>query len=434
MYSQFRANPEVEFPKCKELDEISSLVHTTISYPNSFINPKDYDNPVVNYDVHLAITLENSSASRYRFELENTQVSTDVGWVLEEISNKQTLTIQKPVRELFIPSLMEKLIVEFESPQKRTKVTRNYLKLQELFAKIGGFFNAINIICNILLYDYIMFKFRVHYSRFALTEDEFKNPEKEIDSFLKIKRSKTKTKIKDNLLGSKKENPQNENINVESKEDKDPDNPNNKNNESETPIKNNESPSRNMLEKMSDLSPNKKLIQAPQNQYNNSNMRNNSENNNKDENKMSMFMKKKTLNNNQIELKQMNKENSINNPSNNPQNQENHNKSQVLHDNYLTHFRTIDIIKVNEKISDSSNLDSIKEVDSLSYVTYVLNRMCSCVYSAETKNHAVKVFISEKTRSKYSFESYLNNYRKFNVFEGYLKSEELKEKDDRENN
>eukprot|EP00340_Litonotus_pictus_P001051 CAMPEP_0170515818 /NCGR_PEP_ID=MMETSP0209-20121228/2220_1 /TAXON_ID=665100 ORGANISM="Litonotus pictus, Strain P1" /NCGR_SAMPLE_ID=MMETSP0209 /ASSEMBLY_ACC=CAM_ASM_000301 /LENGTH=480 /DNA_ID=CAMNT_0010800495 /DNA_START=189 /DNA_END=1632 /DNA_ORIENTATION=+ len=177
IYNPTIKNKETLFPKCKKPDITNTKIYASLNYMNSFFDSKNYTHPVVYYPVTDVITLQDGSAVKLSMELQNAKVSTDVGWILEE-ENEIEVIMTKPTKELFNPSRKEKLQIELGVPLRRTNIIRNYLKLQELFAKIGGLFNAVNILCHILLYDYIRFKYRVHYSRFALTEEDFIEPEK----------------------------------------------------------------------------------------------------------------------------------------------------------------------------------------------------------------------------------------------------------------
>eukprot|EP00340_Litonotus_pictus_P001420 CAMPEP_0170527210 /NCGR_PEP_ID=MMETSP0209-20121228/12674_1 /TAXON_ID=665100 ORGANISM="Litonotus pictus, Strain P1" /NCGR_SAMPLE_ID=MMETSP0209 /ASSEMBLY_ACC=CAM_ASM_000301 /LENGTH=587 /DNA_ID=CAMNT_0010817585 /DNA_START=53 /DNA_END=1812 /DNA_ORIENTATION=- len=444
LYINAVENQDFELPPCKPLTFTTQLIHVSMTYINSFIDPKNYTNPIVNYQETATFTMENGSAYRYRFELKKTLISTDVGWMLEEKSDQEALTLNKPAKELFIPSLYEKLTIELDVPLKRGKVTRNYLKLQELFAKIGGLFNAVNIICHVLLYDYIRFKYRVYYSRFGLTEEDFNDSQTNKDSKqnmgIKLNK-KTSVKIVDEMIerqGSRNKKgsiPQQNSIN--NKVDETPFQlshniqPHIENKEAE---KKQKSPpmnpdqnelSNNMLlqpkiKESPSMFPERNLKANKEETYNinivNNNFSSNSEINVKDEQKYfrTESMSKKNLS----EMKKQQKESQNNSPVKSPLNNnfaESPSQSKVLNNNFVVISKALDIVKVNDKIAGSSKVESIKAIDKVNYSTYVLNRACFCCYSQETKNKAVNILISDYTKGRYSFRNYLINNRKFNV-------------------
>eukprot|EP00340_Litonotus_pictus_P009956 CAMPEP_0170531486 /NCGR_PEP_ID=MMETSP0209-20121228/62279_1 /TAXON_ID=665100 ORGANISM="Litonotus pictus, Strain P1" /NCGR_SAMPLE_ID=MMETSP0209 /ASSEMBLY_ACC=CAM_ASM_000301 /LENGTH=269 /DNA_ID=CAMNT_0010826179 /DNA_START=114 /DNA_END=920 /DNA_ORIENTATION=- len=59
-----------------------------------------------------------------------------------------------------------------DAPTLRTKTLRNYLKVQELFARVGGLANAFMITVKILTYHFMKFKFYffVHENSFAVAQ------------------------------------------------------------------------------------------------------------------------------------------------------------------------------------------------------------------------------------------------------------------------
>eukprot|EP00340_Litonotus_pictus_P012184 CAMPEP_0170539682 /NCGR_PEP_ID=MMETSP0209-20121228/104109_1 /TAXON_ID=665100 ORGANISM="Litonotus pictus, Strain P1" /NCGR_SAMPLE_ID=MMETSP0209 /ASSEMBLY_ACC=CAM_ASM_000301 /LENGTH=487 /DNA_ID=CAMNT_0010841727 /DNA_START=263 /DNA_END=1727 /DNA_ORIENTATION=- len=201
-------------PQAQEKIQLTSV---SVSYMNSFLNPKNYSDPVVYYEDTQSIVLDGSFGKDYRLELISNTMFSDNGWVLESIKETEVFSLDS-TRDTVETSLGSKLSLILSAPYKKKRTTRSYLKAQELFAKIGGLFNAVNIICQILLYDYIRFKYRIHYSRFALGKvDEESSKEnlssKEIKQVFQLKSNnktgfslgiKEKSEMKDNKETIKK--------------------------------------------------------------------------------------------------------------------------------------------------------------------------------------------------------------------------------------
>lgn len=59
--------------------------------------------------------------------------------------------------------------ITFESPNIREIEKRSYMKVQDLFAKVGGIINAIFIIINILFYDYLRFIFKKDIANYLIS-------------------------------------------------------------------------------------------------------------------------------------------------------------------------------------------------------------------------------------------------------------------------
>jgi hypothetical protein len=117
--------------------------------------------------------------------LEESLLVSDVGWILEDYNNKNFVKLRDIQEETLVSSSRKeffKLILEVM--KTREKTVRYYMKVQELFAKIGGLINAMLIIVNILIYDYIKFKYRQFYSQILIKniDDIMKSNSKNFDT------------------------------------------------------------------------------------------------------------------------------------------------------------------------------------------------------------------------------------------------------------
>jgi len=117
------------------------------------------------YTSHLE-TLEKGLYKNLKFSILNDILISDIGWILENYKETEFCKVQKFTKDTFLSNSNERINVIFEAQKMRKVTKRQYLKLQELFAKLGGLFNAFTIIIEILIYDYTRFKFKVHYSKF----------------------------------------------------------------------------------------------------------------------------------------------------------------------------------------------------------------------------------------------------------------------------
>eukprot|EP00340_Litonotus_pictus_P000315 CAMPEP_0170526276 /NCGR_PEP_ID=MMETSP0209-20121228/11730_1 /TAXON_ID=665100 ORGANISM="Litonotus pictus, Strain P1" /NCGR_SAMPLE_ID=MMETSP0209 /ASSEMBLY_ACC=CAM_ASM_000301 /LENGTH=388 /DNA_ID=CAMNT_0010816025 /DNA_START=30 /DNA_END=1193 /DNA_ORIENTATION=+ len=388
------------------------MIYASINYMDSFVNAKNYSTPIVYYPVNEIFKLDLGTAIRLFFNLKTTKVHTDFGWILEEVFEVEAITTT-PTKELFKPLNHEKMELRFGAPLRRTKVIRNYLKLQELFAKIGGLFNAVNIVCHVLLYDYILFKYRVHYSRFALSEEDFIEPKQSNPPEYSLADLITNNKKEPNLNLIKS---QCEDMNKkEDQEDNDPP----------------KIPSGDAQINKRKISPQKKQSSAlnlpPQNTQGNLIINPNLKR--EDLNSSPKLLKEskvkeikpneeKSLNSNcsmvessknklrskKAELDNLNRkqEESENQEMKEKEEEENPNENKTLKNNFFNKTKTLDILKVSNRLTESSKLDSIKDIEEVSYSTYLFNRICFFCYSSGSKSQAVRILVSEKTRSRYS--------------------------------
>eukprot|EP00340_Litonotus_pictus_P002491 CAMPEP_0170519090 /NCGR_PEP_ID=MMETSP0209-20121228/4624_1 /TAXON_ID=665100 ORGANISM="Litonotus pictus, Strain P1" /NCGR_SAMPLE_ID=MMETSP0209 /ASSEMBLY_ACC=CAM_ASM_000301 /LENGTH=596 /DNA_ID=CAMNT_0010804885 /DNA_START=116 /DNA_END=1906 /DNA_ORIENTATION=+ len=444
-------NKERKFPKCKEPTILNKVVHTTVNYMNSFTDPGNYTHPVVYFPVNDPLTLAVGSALRLSYYLKRSMVVTDIGWILEEIAEEEVITLDAPLKELYI-HFVQKLHMQVGVPQRRTKLVRNYLKVQELFAKIGGLFNAVSIICHVILYDYINFSYRIYYSKFALTNEDFQDESSEKEKEIKIGNNMVKLKVKpsqqiNDLLNAHKrpENPNerkvslglgNTNKNDEGETPIDPNIPVNNQN-SEFPILNNRNNTVNQAQTVKDTHSSYQLLNNnPSNQAKGPNDTSNNGFSNNSNVPFSMFknnlIKKKDKRPEEREREEEAKkrdsmeERPERNNNRTPEErveQENLNNNSAMKNNFLMKSKTFDIVKVSSKFSQSNKLESFKEIDKLSYWTYFLNRTFACCYTPESLSKEVVLLQSLKVMKRYSFENYLNNNRKFMLFEKELQEE-----------
>jgi hypothetical protein len=150
-------------------------MYVAVSYYNSFFNPKSYDDPVYYYqDIYTKQVATGLVYDTY-IRLSKDEFISDNGWILESNQKSNAIKVES-MKEDTYPPYFERLIrIIFEVSKKKESVSRSYMKVQELFAKVGGLFNACNIIFNLILYDYILFKFRVNYLNPAMGELRIKN-------------------------------------------------------------------------------------------------------------------------------------------------------------------------------------------------------------------------------------------------------------------
>jgi hypothetical protein len=91
----------------------------------------------------------------------------DNGWILEDKKIETFTTLASIKSEinsvpLDLQQFGEIYWITIEVPNLVSIYNRTFLKVQELFANIGGFVSAITILCNIILYGYVNFAFTRH--------------------------------------------------------------------------------------------------------------------------------------------------------------------------------------------------------------------------------------------------------------------------------
>ena len=138
-----------------------------INYINSFVDVNDLQNPVSTDWETLNIQLSPYYYKRGYMRFTTNNIITDYGYILEDKRDVNFTTLQS-----FVPDDMLMLTnidscaecdgplifsLTLESPKLRTSVLRVYMKMQDLFAKIGGMTNAVLICSKIISYHYLRF-------------------------------------------------------------------------------------------------------------------------------------------------------------------------------------------------------------------------------------------------------------------------------------
>jgi hypothetical protein len=142
---------------------INSQLAISISYIDNFVDGTNYTNPVQSYIIREVYLMSKSLCKILTLYFTNNEFVSDGGWLLDDI--KQINYIQYSDRVLHSNMSKESgnLIYQayFTSSRIRIKDKRVYLKIQELFARIGGIVNGFLILMTILSHNYLRFKYLI---------------------------------------------------------------------------------------------------------------------------------------------------------------------------------------------------------------------------------------------------------------------------------
>ena len=147
-------NPNLEI--CPDnMDIVEAESYIQFFYIESYVDSNDYHNPIKYYINSVNQQMSQGFLKRNFIRFANNEYTADNGWMLEEkiVHNFINLdSIKLEINGQAIDDMQKGEIywITIESPQLKTSYFRNYLKIQELFAKIGGLINAIMIIVKYL--------------------------------------------------------------------------------------------------------------------------------------------------------------------------------------------------------------------------------------------------------------------------------------------
>lgn len=159
-----------------ERNEIMNDLYISIFYVAAYIDSSTYDNPINYYMNTISQKLSEGLLQRYFIDIEKLNFISHNGWLLEDkqytIVNKlKSMTID--VSTAYYGNLYW---ITLSSPKIRTKIERTYMKVQDMLAKIGGFFNALYISILIISKNFINFSFiKYIYNHFCVEDYKIDN-------------------------------------------------------------------------------------------------------------------------------------------------------------------------------------------------------------------------------------------------------------------
>lgn len=168
-------------------------------YINSIVDSSNFTNPVSYYIESKLIQVSAALSKRLTLSLRQNVLESDNGWILSDVFTFSFNSIAE-IRFDANWNNTQIMAVGIESKNVKVRLNRSYLKVQELFAKIGGLFNALTIFASIISYNYRRFK----YILFIIRNSEQLN-------HVMPDRSKKIDEVKiNNLVGGEKDQVKNE--------------------------------------------------------------------------------------------------------------------------------------------------------------------------------------------------------------------------------
>lgn len=142
-----------------DLDNIISKFDVKLTYLNSYINPKNFTEPIVYYVESMYLHFSDGFSKKLYLKFTRDLFISDNGWILENYKKINYIALRSQINDLDKDDEGELYQIILESPFIRTQYDRNYIKIQEVFAKIGGLFSGLNLFAYIVLYNYTKFKY-----------------------------------------------------------------------------------------------------------------------------------------------------------------------------------------------------------------------------------------------------------------------------------
>ena len=162
--------------KCPiDLTEKLSNFYVLTNFIDTFHDSYNYTYPVQYYEFSSTLQASNKIRKRQYFRFNNSKYLTDNGWILENTIQYNYIILQDIKYDIGPLSEINSIFIEitFESPKIREITTRNYLKIQELIAKVGGVVKGLHIFASIFTYMYFQYSYRIHIIKLSYLGSNF---------------------------------------------------------------------------------------------------------------------------------------------------------------------------------------------------------------------------------------------------------------------
>ena len=175
----------------KDLNQILSNFYVTITFIDSYFDSNNQTNPIQFYENTITQQISNKFNKRQYLRFNNNKYSSDNGWIWQNIVEYHYTSLQNikidinPINEAS-PTIFD---ITLESPKISETTKRNYLKIQELFAKVGGLVKGLHIVAGLFTKLYFSYCYRINLINLSVNRNvELKDGNQECkDSDMNIK-------------------------------------------------------------------------------------------------------------------------------------------------------------------------------------------------------------------------------------------------------
>ena len=182
--SFFPCNPEK-----RHCDPNSDLFLKSFNFnlavQNSYVDTNNYEEPIRYHIDNSMYQSSNDYNKIISFSLTNNTFISDNGWLLEDKISYSYVQISEKKSEIagYYAGITPIVTVSLDSLNIVDTISRSYMKVQDLLAKIGGIINALIIITKILTFHYLRFLYIIKLASLSKEEQMVKiDSSKEHDS------------------------------------------------------------------------------------------------------------------------------------------------------------------------------------------------------------------------------------------------------------
>lgn len=158
------------------IDSILQSISIGIAFLDSFIDSKNKTSPVQYRITSQNFLLSYGFLKRFFYRVRNDIYLSDDGWIFEDVKSIEYFTFQSSSTDYIINTDPASAYYNhlywatFDSPIIRTRARRSYMKVQELFATIGGFARFISIVVKFMIGGHLRFLYLLFLRNIAIDE------------------------------------------------------------------------------------------------------------------------------------------------------------------------------------------------------------------------------------------------------------------------
>lgn len=159
---------QIDIKQCKtnchpDKEKLLSNIMVNFYFANSYVDSSSYNNPIKYFLDKVGLEASNKMQKRNFISITNNVYESDNGWILEDLMSLPFVELADNYVGYNVLSTSSSIIGSFtiDSPQLRNVIKRNYMKVQDLFAKVGGLINALLILLKALTYHYFKYKYYI---------------------------------------------------------------------------------------------------------------------------------------------------------------------------------------------------------------------------------------------------------------------------------
>lgn len=169
------SNPGVD--NCPaNIDSLLQSISIGIGFLDSFIDSKNKTSPVQNKITSQNFLLSSGFLKRFFYRIRKDIYLSDDGWIFEDIKTTEYYTFQSSSTDYIINTdpmsayYNHLYWATFDSPIIRVRALRSYMKVQDLFATLGGFARFISILVKFIVGGHLRFLYLVFLRDIAIDE------------------------------------------------------------------------------------------------------------------------------------------------------------------------------------------------------------------------------------------------------------------------